>query len=826
MKKGTKILSLAAALTLIGSTVALTGCGKDKNYKGEETLAEYQAAMADGGEVSSNGGFAVEKGGYVYFINGVESTTANNGYGAPVKGSLMRIKKTDLASGAYDQAKIVIPSLFTAQDFTSGLYIFGDYVYYATPTTDKNVSGQTGNSYVDFKRAKLDGTQAPMDGYYFRASASTVYRFVQVADVDRNNDGEDDVFCLYEDGTTLKSYNTATGENTVLVKGASDYFYDTKDLTNPNVYYVMSVTYEAEKANPSTPGYNQIYCVNAAAQVKAVDAGKASYTVADKNGNEVRTYDFDEKEMNKNAGSRGYNLGDYTTYPYVNLGELVLDGVGSASTLHTHYNEEPASGITTTTAKEAQGYTYTIKRYETSGDNVGLYFTRKPYMGTETEKMYYVEDSEALASGWNTVDANNSVDIVVHTASDIPDAAIMEIGEANGKRAYTYIYVTTETAGSESNTVINKVTVAQGNTYGDITKSVIPLTYDASGATLWKTNGDYLYYYTSGAQGKNLSRINYTSQNSDDYNSLVSTEEYEPMQIPFVEYNSSWYQPEFVGDMLLYANAQNYGGTTTSYNYVYAAKVGTTEALSQANEDYKAYTEYLAEYESGDNADSDVAKLVKYLFGCELEVTEEAKAEYIKKFNKSNNDADSTEGADFYQAIVDKFDTNKTDYIKSATAYTNAISRMTESDEEKINEAWDDLLLYPEEDEPVADEGLAAWAIWLIVVGSVIVVAAAVSVPVALYLKKKKAAKREADAIVNSYKRQRIDTTDDKTIDVYADESAEEVAEEPASESAEESVEEVEQAAAEEEVSEAASEETDAPAEETAAQPDSEEKTE
>ena len=76
MKKGTKILSLAAAMTLLGSTVALTGCGKDKHYKGEETLAEYQAAMANGGEVSSNGGFVVEKGGYVYFINGVEATTA------------------------------------------------------------------------------------------------------------------------------------------------------------------------------------------------------------------------------------------------------------------------------------------------------------------------------------------------------------------------------------------------------------------------------------------------------------------------------------------------------------------------------------------------------------------------------------------------------------------------------------------------------------------------------------------------------------------------------------------------------------------------------
>ncbi|MBQ8446502.1 MAG: hypothetical protein IJX31_01850 [Clostridia bacterium] len=818
MKKGTKILSLAAALTLGVSTVAFAGCGEDKGYKGEETLAEYQAAMTvNGGEVSSNGGFVVEKGGYVYFINGVESTTADNGYGTPVKGSLMRIAKSDLESGKYDQAKIVIPSLFTAQDFTAGLYIFGDYVYYATPTTDKNVSGQTGNSYIDFKRAKLDGTEAPMSDYYFRLPSSAVYRFVQVSSVDRNSDGEDDVFCLYEEGTTLKSYNTATREDTVLVKGAADYFYDTKDLTNPNVYYVMSVTYALEQDRTIPADYNQIYCVNAAAQVKDVDANAASYTVADKSGNEVRTYDFDEKAMNKNASARGYDLGDYTTYPYVNLGELVLDGVGYVSE-YSHYNEEKKENITTATAKEAQGYTYAIKRYETSGDNVGLYFTRTACVETAeaVTKMFYLEDGEALASGWNTVDGNNSVDIVAHKASDIPDTSIFEIDEENGKRTYTYLYVATESAGSVSNTVINKVTVKQGEKYGDITKKSFPLTFDASGATLWKTNGDYLYYYTNGSKGKNLARINYTSNDRDDYNSIVGGEEYKPTKVPFVEYNNGWYQPEFISvngkDVLVYANAQNYGTSTSSYNYVYATTLGSTEDLIKANEDYEAYTEYLAEYESGDNADSDVVNLIKYLFGSQLDVTEEAKAEYIAKFNKSNNDEDETEAKEFYQAILDKFDASKEGYIKNVTAYTNCISRMTEDDVEAINEGWDGLLLYPEEDEPVVDEGMATWLIWLIVIGSVIVVAAAVSVPVALHIKKKKAAKREADAIVNSYKRKRIDTTDDKTIDVYADENASENAEEPVEEAAEEVAEEPVEEVADAPAEEATEESEEAPA--------------
>jgi len=837
MKKGTKILSLAAALTLSVSAFALTGCSEDSVfYLGEETKAEYDAAMELNDEVSSNGGFVVEKGGYVYFINGSESTTAINVYGFPVKGSLMRIAKSDLTAGNYDKAKIVIPSLITSQ-VSSGLYIYGDYVYYATPTTDQNVAGEIGNSFIDFKRAKLDGTEAPMAGYYFRKGASTVYRYVQVDGVDRNNDGEDDVFCLYEEsvpsGTStakaLQSYNTATGEVTMLVKGAESYIYDTKDLDNPNVYYTMPVTYDAEKGNPTAPGYNQIYCVNAAAQLKSIDATKASYTVADKAGNDVRTYDFDEKEMTKNAAARGYNLGDYTTYPYVNLGELVLDGVGYLSAKHTHYNEESAESVKANAA-EVNGYTYAIKRYETSGDNVGLYFTRVAYnKDNAVTQLCYVEESEALANGWNTVSANKTLD-VLGVSSDIPDNSLIEIStDGNGKRLYTYMYTAVETAGSVSNRVIKKVTVKPGESkpISDIklTKNVLA---DKEGnatsteVTLWQTKGDYLYYYKSGSKGNNLLRINYKGD-ANDYHEFVLEEKYQPMNIPFVEYNGNWYQPEFVGDMLLYGNVQNYGDSTASYNYVYAAPIGDLDAVKTANAEYEKYQEFRKEYES----DSDVTSLIDYLFGCELDVTEDARTEYIKKFNKTNNDGDK-EGEELYKEIVGKFRAEEgstvAPEIKTATAYTNCISRITDSDEDKIAEAWDGLLLYPEEEDAVVVAEDNGWVWWIVAGGALVLI-----VIVALVVrnnKKKKAAKREADAIVNSYKRQRIDTMDDKSIDVYADDSAEEKAEEeteaPVEESASEEVAEP--------VAEVVEETAETPVEEPVAEPateaEQEEKTE
>ena len=126
------------------------------------------------GEATSNGGFVVEVGEYIYFINGVESYTSDNTYGTPVKGSLMRIQKKDLASG---KAETVIPSLMVASDYTSGIYIYDGRVYYATPNNIASTSGKVEQEYLSFKSAKLDGTD--IQSYFNVSNNSTVYRYVK-----------------------------------------------------------------------------------------------------------------------------------------------------------------------------------------------------------------------------------------------------------------------------------------------------------------------------------------------------------------------------------------------------------------------------------------------------------------------------------------------------------------------------------------------------------------------------------------------------------------------------------------------------------------------
>ena len=104
------------------------------------------------------------------------------------------------------------------------------------------------------------------------------------------------------------------------------------------------------------------------------------------------------------------------------------------------------------------------------------------------------------------------------------------------------------------------------------------------------------------------------------------------------------------------------------------------------------------------------------------------------------------------------------------------MGKWSDEDAAEINQSWVDLLT-PEKDATEEESGLPTWAIILISVGSALVVGVAAFI-VIRKVRRAKAKKREEEATVNAYKRKKIDTTDDKSIDVYADENAEEISEE------------------------------------------------
>lgn len=189
--------ALLAAICAFGAA-----CGKNSSFTAPN--------FGDFGKVVYQNAFVCETENYVLFINGAGSSSADNSYGTPVKGSLMAIKKDDFAAGKYTEAKIIVPKLFAATDYTAGIYVSGDYVYYGTPSTDKNSSGDIANDEIKFMKSKIDGTEKPKELFEYSA-LSVSYR---IAGTDNG------VVIVYYDteDTALKVYSENTGKTEVIVK--------------------------------------------------------------------------------------------------------------------------------------------------------------------------------------------------------------------------------------------------------------------------------------------------------------------------------------------------------------------------------------------------------------------------------------------------------------------------------------------------------------------------------------------------------------------------------------------------------------------------------
>lgn len=149
-----KILTILACFMLC--LCVLTGCGGEKGLSGGPKPTDT---------VYGNGGYAVRKGEYVYFTNAIfegNLTYKRNNYGKEKLSAIYRAKLN--AQGVIDTNEDGIPtgSQIVAKQIAgfsnSGIYIFGNYIYYATPRITKDSDGDVVNDLISFKRIKLDGT--------------------------------------------------------------------------------------------------------------------------------------------------------------------------------------------------------------------------------------------------------------------------------------------------------------------------------------------------------------------------------------------------------------------------------------------------------------------------------------------------------------------------------------------------------------------------------------------------------------------------------------------------------------------------------------------
>lgn len=728
-KRFTKIICfITAAVAAAGITVT-AGCSSSyaaDPLKGNNIFTDKEAV--------SNGGFAVEKGDYIYFLNGVEVNTAENSYGTPVKGAVYRISKSDLSAHNYSTVDRVVPLVAYSGDYNSGLFIYGDRIYYSTPSTEKNSGGETLNTNLDMKSSKLDGTDTMKDAYVQFSSLTTEYRYVKAADgkVYLLYLATDEK--LYEEETGVKnlhSLNTETGTDTLLAYNVDTVVFDAEDKTNPRVYYTMNVKNYASDSNYS---YNQVYTVT------------ADKTAA----NEYDTSDI---------------LGwDDETDRYINCGSLVFDGIGS--------NNEKTPFNSTGDKVNLSDYTYTLKKYQ----NKTLFYTRKTG----------VNDGEYLFSFANE-------ELVAHDPVDgNADSAKRILTDGSSAEKYKYIFKDGELekvliAESDGGITVNKVgadgklqteiSTVSGSKYYYIVKN--------SSATMLFADENYLYYTASSV----INRVGYNGE-VDDYEGLPETDDtddYNAVKILDLAPNASWYAPEMFDGQLLFASETE---NMSNYKYIMACdlrkdgKVMNNAELAKYNEQFGGINKVITEFSNADKYDSDVyahlgdALRYAYFTGereyikelaekCNAEVEEGATLVYsdetLAKFAQFFTPASDNE----WEEYTDRKKVNGAEiYANRRDYYYAVIGAMSEADAEAYADAIKDNYL---EAEPVNEqtwwEGLdTASRVWFIIgmclIGLLVIGGAVVITLVIIRRKKSKLPEYASRKI-------KVDTTDDKDIDVY-----------------------------------------------------------
>lgn len=235
-------------------TITLTGCG-------EKGLADNPPLEAT---VTSNGGMAVIKGDYLYFVNGYVNETSltdkDNKAGHVTKGAIYRTK---LSNGEIVKDK----DGFLIGDRTDrvvskvvgfgkgGFYIMDNYIIYATPCREiSSDSDELQTSRVEFHRINIDGTN---DKVLFVTSGTlnewTTYKI-----------GDTPYLVAHESGT-LVSVNIKTGKTvgTVIDSSAdashailkdNEYEYNESrtNFTQTHVIYTRAIN---EDDNVSANGY-------------------------------------------------------------------------------------------------------------------------------------------------------------------------------------------------------------------------------------------------------------------------------------------------------------------------------------------------------------------------------------------------------------------------------------------------------------------------------------------------------------------------------------------------------------------------------------------
>lgn len=151
-----KIIAVIALVLVL--TVGLVACN-GKTYKA--------SGVADGNKyasspVENNGSFVVKQGNYVYFVNAYVGADAENKFGKQEKSCLYRAELDENGNIIEGSRVALVNKNIYSTSTKSGIYVRGNWIYFASPNTDKTKSGEVNTKYLDFFRVSLDGKKTEL----------------------------------------------------------------------------------------------------------------------------------------------------------------------------------------------------------------------------------------------------------------------------------------------------------------------------------------------------------------------------------------------------------------------------------------------------------------------------------------------------------------------------------------------------------------------------------------------------------------------------------------------------------------------------------------
>ncbi|MEG1581815.1 MAG: hypothetical protein RR334_01470 [Clostridia bacterium] len=223
--------SLCVVLFAVVSLFTFTACGNELIESSNSTIGVY-----------SNGGTSVISGGYLYFVNGTKANDGKvNTFNNVIQGGIYRLPvdaNNNIKDGtSLNNAELVVSSLV---GFDKGsIFVFGDYIYFATPSIQKNQSGEVLYGLTAFYRKNINGGN-PELMYTTAKSADTIdYTYYPV--------GDNSLYLvIYEkEGAVLKSIRM--GKNVkdaqVIASGIKGYIFpDETQKTGNNAYIYYTTT--------------------------------------------------------------------------------------------------------------------------------------------------------------------------------------------------------------------------------------------------------------------------------------------------------------------------------------------------------------------------------------------------------------------------------------------------------------------------------------------------------------------------------------------------------------------------------------------------------